>query len=146
MPDAVPRIVRRQVRAVHHEILSRFGQILLDFGPCGRPQWTDHRAAHRRDAGKAARSCPPRQVEQHGFQIIVCGVGGRNARNAVLRGAPVQARIAQRTRGRLDALVAAGGIGRGVLPLQRERNIEPRTQGADKVRIALRFRPAQAMV
>ena len=78
MTDAVARIVIASIGTVGHEILTKFRQIGFHLCALHADQWADDIPPHRRNARKSIWPCTPRQMEQHGFQIVVRCMRSRN--------------------------------------------------------------------
>ena len=146
MPDAVSGVVKRQIAAVHDEILSETGQVRLDLGTGRRPQRANDLAAHGRNARHAARSRPACQMKEHGLQIVVRRVRSRNPGDALPCSAARQTCIAQFACRGLHTLAGLGGIGCRVLALECERYVQFYAQAVDKIRVPLGLLSTQTVV
>ena len=78
VPQTVSRVIIAEVGAVRDVILPVFAQERLDLAPLCEQERPDDRAAHRRNAGNTLCAAAAHQMEQHGLQIVVRGVRGRD--------------------------------------------------------------------
>ena len=85
-------------------------------------------------------------MEEHGLQIVVRRVRGCNPGDALPCSAARQTCIAQFACRGLHTLAGLGGIGRRVLALECERNVQFYAQAVDKHCVPLGLLSAQAVV
>ena len=78
VPQTVSRVIIAEIGAVRDVILPVFAQERLDLAPLCEQERPDDRAAYRRNAGNTLRAAAAHQMEQHGLQIVVRGVRGRD--------------------------------------------------------------------
>ena len=122
------------------------GQIGLDLLPGHVEEGSYDPPAHGRNPCQTARARAPDEVEQHGLQIIVRCVGGRDARSAHLVRRPVKSGVAQAARRRLDALPRLAGSLSDVRPTDGQGKPQTVAQRPHERLVPIGLRAAQTVI
>ena len=146
MPDAVAGAAVIQIGGIGAPVLPVFPQERFYLPPFHGNQRTDDIAPHRWNAGQSGASRAADQMEQHGFQIIIRGMGGCNALCPQLCRAAGEKIIPQLTGCRFHRHLLPLCFRSGITVSQTEGNAMGFTQPAAKFRIRIRLRAPQTMM
>ena len=143
VPDAVARVNLVRIGAVGHITLTKLRQIGFHLRALHTDQRADDISPHRRDACQPFGAGAPRQMKQHGFQIVVRSMRGRNLPALRRSGQPLVSDTACHG---FHALARRLGLRADVDPLDGQRHMQFLTQRTAERLVPVGLRTAQAVV
>ncbi len=144
--DQVAGVVVGQVAAVCNERLAQHPEVALNLGARARQQRAHDVPAHRRDAGQPFAAGAARQMEEHGFEVVIGGMGGCRETAAVFAGGLRKKPVTDLPCGLLNSQPGFRRVARHRNAAHCQRHAQPRAQRPHKRFVPVGLRAAQAVV